>query len=356
MRGFLSYLGIYVDMKTLIKTLVGKYLVEQKSWIDEHCDSAFLEAYDRKFCKVATKIFQKNKGYRNSVIEKMKLYIRTNIDEISDLNIEELQEESKIATEGFREFDWVVEQSGNICPKIEEKMTAVYNKLLDGEFVLFVHSNGNYHLLNRLDTNYSALAVMFTEYLEKLDIPYQLWLMKYNKQTLDEPIEHLIKTILYPHIYNLTDFEGGTLVNLFSGENHLESMIEETIIKQRPDFSSKVFRVLSKVRESGFENEKKFIDKLDENGIEYKNFAKDYGFVDRFLGIDLFIKEPDGNWYPAQVKSSKQEQNLIESLGCKGYIEVYWNGENFIVNNKEFDLYFCKQRGMCHKKEDEELF
>jgi hypothetical protein len=96
--------------------------------------------------------------------------------------------------------------------------------------------------------------------------------------------------------------------------------------------------VLTDVRKRGFESEKQFEKSyLDDGKKEFKRYAKDYGFVDRFLGID-FIYKGKNFWIPVQVKSSPQEATyLISSLGCKTYVIAEKTGKTFKINTLHSD-------------------
>lgn len=341
-------------MKDLIKKELRNYIFEAKSWIEQHCDDAFSSKENKYFCYAATKAFKNNRSLQESVRDRLKKFIEQNEEEISAINIETLKKTSPIATKGFEEFKWVTDNGQVLCPNIRVNMVKVYNELLGGKHVLFIDKNGNYHVINRLDTNYSALGVMFTEYFANRDIPYILSMRGVRgKTSWEKPVFHLIQNVLYPFTYRTDSYETNILTNLDLDDNALRTMFSDLVQEQEPNFESETIKVLHRVRKSGFETEEKFMKLLDDNGIEYKNFGKDYGFVDRFLGIDLFVKV--GNmWIPAQVKTTKQEKTLIDTLGCKGYMEVFQKNGEFYVNNIEFNLYFCEMLRICNESSEEQ--
>lgn len=329
-------------------------LTEAKSWIEQHCDDSFDSKENRYFCYAATKIFKNNYSLQEAVKEKLKKFVEQNEEGISSINIQTLQKTSPIATKGFEEFKWVTDHGQELCPNIRVNMVKVYNELLGGKHVLFVDSDGNYHVINRLDTNYSALGVMFTEYFANKDIPYILNMRGVRgKLSWEKPVFHLIKGILYPYSHHPDTYETNILGGLDLDDDALRTMFIDLIREQQPSLEPKTIKVLNRVRESGFDTEKKFMKLLDNNGIEYKNFGKDYGFVDRFLGIDLFVKVGN-SWVPAQVKTTKQEKTLIDTLGCEAFLEVFQKDGKFYVNNMEFSLYFCKFLKICDEKQETE--
>ena len=347
-------------MRDLIKRLLrenikngeSKILSEARSWIEQHCDEAFDSKQNRYFCYAATKAFKNSYSLQESVRDKLKKFVEQNEELISSINIETLEKTSPIATKGFEEFKWVQDNGRELCPNIRVNMVNVYNQLLGGKHVLYVDDNGDYHVINRLDTNYSALGVMFTEYFANRDIPYILGMRGLrSKISWEKPVLHLINNVLYPYTHNPESYETNILRNLDLHNDALKTMFRDLIREQQPGFEPKTIRVLHRVRESGFDTERKFMKLLDENGIEFKNFGKDYGFVDRFLGIDLFVKIRN-LWVPAQVKTTKQEKTLIDTLGCEGFLEVFQKDGKFYVNNFEFNRYFCQMLEICNKNQE----
>jgi hypothetical protein len=343
-------------MRDLIKIVVENYLIEAEktSWIETHCDNAFLSKNERYFCYAATNAFKSNYKLQDSFRIKLKEFIKKNSDKISNISLKTLKKDSEISRNGFEEFRWVTENGQSLCPNIRENMIEVYNKLLGDNFDLYVDSDGKYHIINRLDTNYSALGVMVTEYFRGRAIIETLSSRGLlGKKSWEKPVSHLIQGILFPNIYHPNFFENDVLKNIQSGENPLFVMFMDLLTDQAPHISDKVISTLTKVRNAGFETEHKFTNLLKSHGITYKNFAKDYGFVDRFLGIDLFVKLK-GEWYPVQIKSSEREKTLIDDLGCEGTIIAYPNDKgSFTVNRYTFDRFFCKTYDECNKKNDE---
>jgi len=344
-------------MRDLIKTVIRNHINESKtSWIEQHCDEAFDTKEQRYFCYAATKVFKTYYNLQDTVRERLINFVSQNKETLSSINIEILKKTSPIALKGFEEFKWVTGNAQQMCPTIKDKMVKVYNELLGGKHALYVDKDGNYHVINRLDTNYSALGVMFTEYFADRDIPYILGLRNAGKKTdWEKPVQHLINSVLYPNAYSPESYNTSILKGLDIDKEALKTMFVDLVKEEPPSFERKVMKVLHRVRMTGFETEKKFMKLLDEHGIEYKNFGKDYGFVDRFLGIDMFVKVHD-MWVPAQIKTTKQEKTLIDTLGCEGYLEVFQNNGRFFVNNTTFELYFCKMLKICKEKEKDSNF
>jgi hypothetical protein len=348
-------------MKDLIKKALSEIVKEKtilieryKSPLQTNCEEAFDNSNAVIFCLAATDVFKQNKNKEQEVVRnKLKDYFIDNEENISNINLQILKKDSKLSVEGFKEFKWVSDNGQKICQTIRKKMEETYNELLEGKYVLFTDKNGDYHLLNRLDTNYSALAIMFTNFLEKENVINNLADRVTYKNQWPGIANHLINYYLFPKFYGLESFGKGILKSLDIEKYSLNDIFENEILRETPEIKNKTIEALTKVREMGFATEREFLKLLDEYGIEYKNFAKDYGFVDRFLGIDLFVKVHDF-WMPAQIKTSKQEKTLIDNLGCRGTLNVYKQNGEFFVNYNEFELLFCESYKICNKKYEKE--
>lgn len=345
--GFLLLSGIYNHMKDYIRSVIKNYITEQKvNWIKEHCNNSFSEKSERMFCYAATKAIKEDYSLQQDLNKRLKEFIENNSDTINNLKMNTLTQESQTAVEGLEELRWVNTHGKNLCQNIKSNILEIYDNLMGGVYVFYAGPTGEeYHPINRLDTNYSALAVMITEYYRDLGVIKDL---QTNKGVRYEngwvkPAEELVKSVIYSNNSNIDVL----------GKKPLDYIYEELLNNLGSEISTKTYQVLSKVRESGFETERKFIEQLDKYGITYKNFGKDYGFVDRFLGIDLFVKIND-NWYPTQVKSSEREQILITKLGCEGALVAYPdNSGNFWVNYMSFERFFCKMNKICKEKDEE---
>ena len=91
--------------------------------------------------------------------------------------------------------------------------------------------------------------------------------------------------------------------------------------------------VLKGVRGKGFETEDEFQKKYLDGKKEFYRFAKDYGFVDMFGGIDFIYKANNGVWIPIQVKTTAMEPTyLISRMGCKAYIIADKKGKKFEID------------------------
>jgi hypothetical protein len=348
--------GIYKGMKDSIRSVIKKYITEERvNWIKEHCNNSFSVKSERMFCYSATKTIKNNYTLQEDLQKSLKKFIEINRDTINNLRMETLTQASQTAVDGLEELRWVNTHGKELCPNIKSNIIKIYKNLTDGVYVYYADpTTGEYHHINRLDTNYSALAVMITEYYRDLGVIEDLQIegVRYEKGW-ETVAEYLVKFVIYPSIYHPNNSDIDVLKKINVDQKPLKYIYEKLLNNLNSEISKKTYQVLSNVREAGFETERKFILQLEKYGIIYKNFGKDYGFVDRFLGIDLFIKLNDG-WYPTQVKSSEREQTLITNLRCDGAIVVYPDDSgHFWVGNISFERFFCKMNKVCQEKDEE---
>jgi hypothetical protein len=346
-------------MKDSIRSVIKKYITEEKvNWIKEHCNNSFSQKSERMFCYGATKAIKDDYRLQEDLSKYLKKFIEIYRDTIINLKMETLTQESQTAVDGLEELRWVHTHGKNLCPNIKSNIIEIYNNLIKGIYVFYANPTTNeYHPINRLDTNYSALAVMITEYYRDLGVIEELQIKgtRYEKEW-EKQSEYLVKFVIDPKINNPNNSIIDVLKKLNIDQKPLDYIYEKLVNNLDSNISEKTYQVLSNVREVGFETERKFIRQLEKYGITYKNFGKDYGFVDRFLGIDLFVKLNDG-WYPTQVKSSKRQETLITKLGCEGALVVYPDDDdsnNFRVGDISFERFFCKMNKVC-KENDEEI-
>ena len=240
-------------------------------------------------------------------------------------------------------------------------LNELIRKLIDDDHVYYKRPDGEYSVFNRIDTNYSALAVTLTYYysskgafeLLMSDMGNKLNKVDWNSLTVSW-IDHFFNPELEPYDPRSEMFRSsGSIFDIDSSPSYVlfTKMFNPKNIKvdSKKIFDS-ILKVLKDVRERGFATEDLFQEKLDEYNIPYKRYARDYGFVDRFLGVD-FVVQKGNEWLPVQVKSSKNEpQYRIEELDCDEPIIAIKDGNDFRLNNSRgFERYFCDFLKVCRK-------
>jgi hypothetical protein len=262
-------------------------------------------------------------------------------DEILEIKIEQLTELSEIVKNGMKEIEEANKYLKKNCSNIEKIANKELENFKEKTVLYFSNKEGIYHVTNRLDTNYSAMAVLFTKFFSNKGafdgvkygelIPWD----KIAKNWIEHSFNPSIKFIdIRPKEEQddtsaaLTSLEFQELAKIYFSNN---------ITYKSSEIRKAVEQVLHDVRSRGFESENEFEQKyLKDKGRTYVRYAKDYGFVDRFLGVDYIYKKAGEDYYvPVQVKSSPKESTyLINSLGCETYVIAAKSGASFDFSTK----------------------
>ena len=263
-------------------------------------------------------------------------------DEILEIKIEELTELSEIISEGKKELKEAENLLRGNCSKVDSVAQKQLDSLKTKTQLYFTGKEGEYNVTNRLDTNYSAIAILFTKFFSKKGAFDGV---KYGEnidwtRVAKNWIEHSFNPSLKFMDIRPDDEKNDSSAALSSLEFQELAKIyfSNSIAFGSNEIRGAVEEVLKDVRQRGFESEKDFERKYLSGGKrEYINYAKDYGFVDRYLGIDFIYKGRD-YWIPVQVKSSPKEATyLISTLGCKTYVIAEKTGKTFKLSKIQSD-------------------
>jgi hypothetical protein len=270
------------------------------------------------FEKGVEEFYLSNAG--NEILSKKIIHINQN-SEIYKNGKEELIDASKKLSNNCSNFDKVV----------EKKLNEFKNKVK-----LYFLENEKYSLDNRLPTNYSALAVLFTKFFEKKGAfdGVKLDKEKVNQYNWDQIsknwITHLFNTQKKFEDIRPDDEKVHTLSSLGFQELARIYFKDNDKVFNSEEIRTAVNDVLVGVRGKGFESEDLFENLYLDGKRTYIRYAKDYGFVDMFTGIDFIYEGANGMWIPVQVKTRATEPTyLISTLGCKAYVISEKKGKGF---------------------------
>ena len=288
-------------MKYLITENQYKNLLSEQSRTKEieGC-SVFSDMNMREFCKVAEKEISSNLSEYSPQMEKLLKKYFTNEDRISEIQMEQLNNESDIVLDGFKQIEEVVELISRNCPQAKQVSEKLKNQWISKYNIYFKDGNGKYHLLNRLDTNYTAMAVLITIFYEDLISQVRSWTDR--KRT---PSSFFVKDWI-DHFFNpkvpLIDPRKNWENDVLKTQKQLEdtpnpvSIFNEVFNPrgfeiQDSDFHKNFMKALQQVRNKGFKTEDLFEKMLNDKKIVYKRYGYDYSFVDMILGIDFLIQQ-----------------------------------------------------------------
>jgi hypothetical protein len=348
-------------MRDLIKKVLSEHTIK-KEVITEMATQDWCKKYSKiyptyYFCSAAEsyirdemQVFDNGQKGRKRKVKKVFLDFEKGLEEYFIKNIDDselsnkiirIKKDSPIFIEGKKEIDYVGEKISNNCPNYKSVTDAKLSEF-DDKVKLYFIKNGEYSNENRLPTNYSALANLFTQFFDSKGAFDGVGLNHDWSNVVKNWITHCFHPQITfndirpadERIHKLTDLSFQTLAKIyFSNDSVYNSS------KLRDSIQD----VLKGVREEGFKTEDAFQKQvLDKHNRVYERYAKDYGFVDMFSGIDFLIKEKNSDfWIPIQIKSrSTQPTYLIDKLGCKKYGIVEKTGKNFtsIIKGSEIDF------------------
>lgn len=324
----------------------------------DYCKDTFgTRTPEYRFCTKSAAYLKAQKSYQSDFREYLELYVDNVV--MDKISLERLTKEHPILSNGIKEIEDFKTMMGSFCANLQTD--TIIRELIDDNHVYYKRPDGNYSVFNRIDTNYSALAVALTFYYKSKgafellmhDMDQKLNKIDWNSLTVSW-IDHFFNNDLEPYDPRPDFFrESGPLFDIDSSPQYIlfDRMFDPKKIKfDSKEIFNSILKVLKSVRERGFATEDFFQEKLEEYGIPFERYARDYGFVDRFLGVDFIVKKGE-EWLPVQVKTSKNEpQYRIEELDCDEPIIAIREGDDFRLNNSRgFERFFCQQLKVCRK-------
>ena len=140
-----------------IQTLKQKVILEAKGI--KGC-GVFVDKNLKEFCRASELIISENlTKYKKEMENLLMKYFATD-DKVKTIEYEKLENDSPRVLEGFQQIEEVTKLISNNCPESENVAKKLKSDWLKKYNIYFKDNEGNYHLLNRLDTNYSAMAVL----------------------------------------------------------------------------------------------------------------------------------------------------------------------------------------------------
>lgn len=283
------------------------------------CRNAFTDKEHKAICSGFEEVLGPSKkpgGKRlKSVVDNVIKTLNNEIEN-SEVKYENFKEGfTDFYNERINELDAFINAIDNNCPKVMEKLQYQKNKLEEYgiEGLLFdIDGKPEYSFFNRLNTNYSSLAILLTKYvIDNFDI---VLLDLSSREKIGEFIEE--------HVRNSEKLRKFIRDIIF---NHLDKDIEQ--------IRNSIIYTIASTRGTGIKFESSFAKLLDKHQIPYLSTLDDYSFVD-MAGFDFLVKFPKYGYYvPVQIKSSWESgiptplKNICDE-SCNG-IFVYKSGKKF---------------------------
>lgn len=263
-----------------------------------------------------------------------KFFLKNADEEFLRNKLIKIEKTSPIFIEGEKEIEEATKLLKDNCNNFSV-VTDSKLKEFEKKVKLYFLEDKKYSIENRLPTNYSALGVLFTKFFSSKGAFDGV---KSEGHNWGEIAKNWISHSFHPSSqfddirpeeekkHSLTSLDFQELARIYFSN--------DTVFNSN-DIRNSVKKVLEGVRGQGFATEDTFEKLYLEGKKEYIRFAKDYGFVDMFGGVDFIYKKNNGMWVPIQVKTFASEPTyLISKLGCKVYVIAQKDGKRFEIDEK----------------------
>jgi hypothetical protein len=308
-------------------SLVKRTIMEEKDTTEKWgCESLKSGTEDIEWCKCAIPKIKEKKQFLIDETDKIKLILQKE-------DFQDLSGNLKIFKKDDPFFEWRISQFLEVQEELTknpkqnvEKINKFKREIANK--ALFVHKKEEkeeYSLLNKLNTNYSALSYLLTLYRKKHNL-------------IGKPFEEVF--VSYFGRDNVKREEGrestftNFILDYLSGKEDAENIMSE------------VFKTIEKTTGIGTKTEAEAYSFLVRRyGKEnVKNYSGDYSFVDLF-GIDFMVKGiiPDMGFLPVQIKTNvndlKGNYRVAENIAMGKVRDGVWkidffDGSNFISTIK----------------------
>lgn len=290
-------------MKFLIKKILRESV---SSKVLTGCEYFETDSDDYRWCKFAENKLQKSTRIPKKAIERYKTDILSQFE--SGVRAKKYDKSYKFFSDRRSHVIDALKKFEKNCPQF-------YN-YIKGQMVKFVNSHvilnekNEYDLLNKLNTNWSALSFMLTSELPS------------EKKTLN------FKAAL-EYFFESTNPETATT----PFENFMERIVSSADNESR----NKIYQTIREKSKQGQAIEDEFFNYIKEY-TDVIQYAGDYSFMD-MIGVDMVILNPENKWVPVQVKkyaggceSADYRKAMCENW-CVSYEKKVWkirvfNGEN----------------------------
>lgn len=306
-----------------------------------YCEKSFspLQTNEMAFCKAAENVIRQsnkdkssgkgNKGFYAAFEELITAYFEEEKEDLFKLEVEKLTRDSEIVKKGFNELDEVGDYLRPNCRKVVDRIKIEKDRFFNKFKIYFKSKNDQgqteYSPINRLNTNYSALAVLITKYYSQKGAFDGI--RRLNAEQWDYVAKDWLVTLFRPskEFLDLRPIEDKKSNPIRPGwEELIDVFFRYNVVLNTNEIRDLVTDILMDTRARGFETENNFerflIKEKQENRIQdYKRYAYDFGFVDMLLGVDFLVKV-NNIWKPVQVKTTATEDTYkIQNLVCKSY-------------------------------------
>ena len=259
-----------MDIRVKIKEVLKEQKGSKKNLVG--CDFFPPHTNDHRWCKFAeNKLMRNTRKVKQAMDEYIKNYLSTYTTGIRavkyDKENEFFSERREMVVDALTKFK-------SSCPKLRKYVIDRMVKFTE-QYVIW-NEEKQYDLLNKLNTNYTAAAYMMTSELPE---HYK------TNVSFENALEYF---------FNHANEDGVTPFEQFMGRIECEN---------KKEIRDRINQTIAQKTKEGSLIENEFYKYISEQ-IGSENvvmYSGDYSFMD-MIGIDMLVRNPEGNWVPVQVK------------------------------------------------------
>ena len=307
--------GIYRCMRDLIRKILREHIADDR-W---GCD-LFMNENDFEFCTTASNKLQvRNSKERTQVFNVLEMLKRDIFESYQDLvgKIKSYSKNDEFFSKNDEQIQKLINTVGKSCEssihyinQFKEKQSS--QSLFDRDNEIDGIIEKEYDEINKLNSNYTALAYLLTKYREGKKEEYRA--------------NFGFDIIFRDYFLGNPDSLDASPFYIFV-RKHLEGTLDET----EKGILDNIYKTIQKTSSIGDESESEYQDFFSEIGVEFESFIGNFSWVD-MMGVDLIFKsrtDPKGDWYPMQIKS-KLEKCYGNYRFCKNFCVGKENGDWYI--------------------------
>ena len=303
------------------------------------CGNAFSKNEHKKICysfqDVLNPSVKRGKGGKNLrvFINNILNTYEQNVDDSEVKYINFKNDLTDFHTKRIEELDMFITTLDSGCSKLKDKLITKRSEIIDNGIegiIWYDEKEPQYSHFNRLNTNYSALAILLTKYV--IDN-----YLTDNNSIIDFTDRSQISTFIEEKFK--TD----------QGRDFIKNLVYNQQDQKMSKIRNSILYTIGTTRKRGNKAENEFADLLTKKNISFVRTLDDFSIVD-MVGIDMVVKFPNSNNYiPVQVKSSRIPFPQL----LKNICENTCNGLFVFKDKDEFKYISCNDNIV---KDIEDLF
>jgi hypothetical protein len=304
-------------MRDLIKKLLREHIADDR-W---GCE-LFMNENDFEFCTTsANRLKARNSKQRTQVFRVLDMLKIDIFESYQDLvgKIKSYSTNDEFFSRNDEQIEKLINTVGKSCKssipyinQFKEKQSSQSLFVKDNKIDGIIEKE--YDEINKLNSNYTALAYLLTKYREGKSEEYRA----------NFGFDLIFRDYFLGDVNTLNASPFYIFVR-----RHLEGTLDET----EKHILNNIYKTIQKTTSIGDKAESEYQEFFSEIGVEFESFIGNFSWVD-MMGVDLIFKsrkDPKKDWYPMQIKS-KLENCYGNYRFCKNFCVGKSENGNWYIN------------------------